>query len=138
MGMISAMTPNTALFTRSSLGFVRAAVVTPELRVADVTFNTRATLSALEKASALGSQIAVFPELGLTGYTCGDLFYQSLLISQARNALTTIAEATANLQLLAVVGLPLHVDGRLYKHGGCRRRRAGTGNHTQDVSAHHQ
>jgi NAD+ synthase (glutamine-hydrolysing) len=112
--MISAMTPNTALFTRSSLGFVRAAVVTPELRVADVTFNTRATLSALEKASALGSQIAVFPELGLTGYTCGDLFYQSLLISQARNALTTIAEATTNVQVLAVVGLPLHVDGRLY------------------------
>jgi NAD+ synthase (glutamine-hydrolysing) len=108
------MTSSTALFTRSSLGYVRAAVVTPELRVADVTFNTRATLDALEKVAEGGSQIAVFPELGLTGYTCGDLFYQSLLIDQAQEALTVLAEATQKLPLLAVVGLPLHVDGRLY------------------------
>jgi NAD+ synthase (glutamine-hydrolysing) len=108
------MTPTTALFTRSSLGYVRTAVITPELRVADVAFNTNATLAALENGAALGCQIMVFPELGLTGYTCGDLFYQSLLLSQARDALISITQATSHLEILAVVGFPLQVAGRLY------------------------
>src|SRR5438445_2870988 len=108
------MTANTVLFSRSSLGLIRAAVVTPELRVADVAFNTRTTIKALELASSQGCQLAVFPELGITSYTCGDLFYQSLLLSEARKALQPIAEATERLGIVALVGLPLQIDGRLY------------------------
>lgn len=112
--MIGTMTATTNLFSRTSLGFVRAAAISPELRVADVTFNTRATIEALEAATGRGVQIAVFPELGITAYTCADLFFQSLLIGAARDALTPIAEATARLDVVALVGLPLQVDGRLY------------------------
>ena len=65
--------------TPASLGFVRVAVLSPELRVADVDFNCRAILDALANASSLGCRLALFPELSLTGYSCGDLFYQALL-----------------------------------------------------------
>ncbi len=112
--MIWSMTANSLLFNRDSLGIVRVAVVTPELRVADVTFNTESTLNALQQACKLGSQITVLPELGLTGYSCADLFYQSLLLDQARAAITLIAHETQKLGTLAIVGLPFPVGGRLF------------------------
>ncbi len=62
------------LFSPSSLGFVRAAVVSPELRVADVAFNTEAIVAALQAAAGQGCRLALFPELCLTGYSCADLF----------------------------------------------------------------
>jgi NAD+ synthase (glutamine-hydrolysing) len=102
------------LDTREALGFIRVAVVSPELRVADVGFNTRATVDAMAHAAAQGCQFAVFPELGITAYTCADLFYQSLLLSEARAALQSLASATAMHNITAVVGLPLEVEGRLY------------------------
>ena len=61
------------------LGFLRVAVATPELRVAEVAFNARATAAAMRELATQGVRIAVFPELGLTGYTCADLFYQPAL-----------------------------------------------------------
>ncbi len=97
-----------------SYGFVRAAVVSPELRVADVAFNTQVMIDTLRAVSAAGSALVLFPELGVTGYTCGDLFYQSLLLSSARGALETLAHATKEIPLAAVVDLPLLQDGRLY------------------------
>jgi NAD+ synthase (glutamine-hydrolysing) len=97
-----------------SLGYVRVAVVAPEVRVADVRFNTRAIVEALEEAASHGSQLALFPELCVTGYTCADLFYQSLLRAQARSALSDIAAATARLGVAAVVGLPVEASGKLY------------------------
>ena len=100
--------------TPASLGFVRVAVLSPELRVADVDFNCRAILDALANASSLGCRLALFPELSLTGYSCGDLFYQALLLQRAGQALGPLAEATAQYDIAAVVGLPLHVAGRLY------------------------
>jgi NAD+ synthase (glutamine-hydrolysing) len=96
------------------LGFVRAAVASPELRVADVEFNAEATARALAHAAAQGASLALFPELGVTGYTCADLFYQSLLLEKARAALGTIAAATAENHITAVVGLPLLQDGKIY------------------------
>lgn len=98
----------------SEFGFVRAAVVSPELRVADVAFNVKAMLEALDRASAAGCALVLFPELGVTGYTCGDLFYQSLLLEGARRALQTLADATLDRQLAAVVDLPLLEDGKIY------------------------
>ncbi|MCS6843619.1 MAG: NAD(+) synthase [Caldilineales bacterium] len=102
------------LFAPEALGFVRVAVVSPELRVADVDFNVGATVEALEGAAAQGCRLAVFPELGLTGYSCADLFYQSALLEAARAALDDVAMASARVGCAAVVGLPLAVDGRLY------------------------
>ncbi len=98
----------------ASLGFVRVAVITPDVRVADVAHNTQATLAALEDAAARGCALALFPELGVTGYSCADLFYQSLLRAQARAALATLAAATGRLGIAAVVGLPIETAGRLY------------------------
>jgi NAD+ synthase (glutamine-hydrolysing) len=98
----------------ASLGYVRVAAVTPEVRVADVAYNTQAILASLEEAAAQGCTLALFPELAVTGYTCADLFYQSLLRDQARAALRPLAQATGRLGIGAVIGLPLEVGGKLY------------------------
>ncbi len=102
------------LLSSSNLGFVRVAVVSPELRVADVAFNTGKIEDAMHAASQQGARLALFPELCITAYSCGDLFFQPLLLEKARLALTKLAEETVSAKLAAVVGLPLAVDGRLY------------------------
>ena len=98
----------------ADLGFVRAAVITPELRVADVTFNTQAIIAALRRAAGEGCRLAVFPELCITGYSCADLFYQPMLLDAAQAALGDIAAAAQQEAIAVQVGLPLVVDGRLY------------------------
>jgi NAD+ synthase (glutamine-hydrolysing) len=100
--------------TFASLGFVRVATIAPDVRVADVEHNTQAIIAALEEAAARGCALALFPELGITGYTCADLFYQSLLRAQARAALTAIAAASARLGIAADDGLPCEAAGKLY------------------------
>jgi len=84
------------------------------MRVADIAFNTVSHLTALRDSSQQGAAIALFPELGLTGYTCGDLFAQSLLREKAIEALVEIAKATAKHQIHAIVGFPLVIDQRLF------------------------
>lgn len=98
----------------AELGLLRVAVVTPEVRVADVAFNVEATLHALRRAAARRVALAVFPELGITAYSCGDLFYQSLLLEHALRALETVERACAEVGICAVVGLPVAVAGRLF------------------------
>lgn len=102
------------MFHPFDYGFVRAAVASPELRVADVDFNVAAMIAAMERASASGVSLILFPELDVTGYSCGDLFYQSLLLERARAALETLAQAAALNKLAAVVDLPLRQDGKIY------------------------
>jgi NAD+ synthase (glutamine-hydrolysing) len=97
-----------------SMGFLRSAVISPELRVADVDFNTHQIISALQEISKYGCRLAVFPELCLTGYSCADLFFQSLLLSRARSALLDIARAGDASGIAAIVGLPFEVNGRIY------------------------
>ena len=97
-----------------SFGFIRSAVISPELRVADVEFNTRQIISALQEVSTQGCRLAIFPELCLTAYTCADLFFQSSLLSQARKALVDIAKAGGIAGVATIVGLPLEVNGRIY------------------------
>lgn len=96
----------------STLGFVRVASISPSLAVGDVDFNTQSTLTYLEQAQQAGAAIALFPELGLTGYTCGDLFFQPLLQQGALQALQALCEA--NSPVAAIVGLPIMAGGRLY------------------------
>jgi len=101
-------------FSPGELGFLRVAVVTPELQVANVSYNTQVIIDALRQAAARGCQLALFPELCITGYTCADLFYQTLLQRQASEALQEIARATGDYQIAAVVGLPMEMGGKLY------------------------
>ena len=93
---------------------MRVAVASPQLRVADVAYNVERMDDALRRAAAQGVQLAVFPELGITAYSCADLFYQELLLHRAQDALSTLAAAAARHGVAAVVGLPLAVAGRLY------------------------
>jgi NAD+ synthase (glutamine-hydrolysing) len=97
-----------------AFSFLRIATIAPELRVADVGFNAGVIRSAMKDAARQGAALALFPELGLTGYTCGDLFAQALMHTRAREALLELAGATKALGIHAVVGLPLTVHGRLY------------------------
>jgi NAD+ synthase (glutamine-hydrolysing) len=93
-------------------GFVRVAVSSPELRVADVRFNTDRIFEALQRAEAHGCDLAVFPELCITGYSCGDLLYQKLLLDKATSALIELAERTSGMDTAFVVGLPMALDGK--------------------------
>ena len=95
-------------------GFLRVAVATPKIKVADVRFNTDAVLREIAEADRQGASLLVFPELVLTAYTCADLFHQTILIERAAAALDEVAEATRRTQLVAVVGVPYMVDHKLY------------------------
>ncbi len=98
----------------SSLGYLRLGVASPAVQVADVDFNRIEIMRTLKRLHDDHVQLAVFPELCITGYTCGDLFYQTLLLEKAQQALMVLARETGQLGMAAVVGLPLRVDGALY------------------------
>ena len=95
-------------------GFIKAAAVTPDIRVADVAFNTEQICANIDRAAENGAKIVVFPELCITGYTCGDLFTQDILIEKAKEGLRRIAAYTKGRDMLAFVGVPVTVDGELY------------------------
>ena len=95
-------------------GFIKVAAMTPKIRVADPEYNAKEICKGIEEASTKGAKIIVFPELCLTGYTCGDLFLQELLLEQAKDALRTVTEATEGRDALVFVGLPLEKDSKLY------------------------
>jgi NAD+ synthase (glutamine-hydrolysing) len=113
--MPSSAAPNPSAFLDVRRhGFARVAVCVPETRVADPRWNAEAHLASLAEAHAAGAHYAVCPELGLTGYTCGDLFFQSVLQEQALAALAVITERTATWNLAISVGLPLVSRGELF------------------------
>ena len=95
-------------------GFLKAAALSPSLRVADCNYNASQIVSQLQDAAARGVRLAVFPEFCLTGYTCGDLFLQRTLQQGALDALQTVLDASRELDIVALVGLPLLVRGKLY------------------------
>ena len=95
-------------------GFVSVACGTPKLRLADCNYNAEQTFTLMRKAEKAGAKVLVLPELGLTGYSCGDLFYQDTLLRSAEEALSTVLAATRNLEVVTAVGLPLRVNNKLY------------------------
>ena len=95
-------------------GFVKVAAVTPDIRVADVRYNCEEICKKIKEAEKSGAKIIVFPELCLTGYTCGDLYAQDLLIREAEKAILKIAQMTEGSGTLIVVGLPVSFEGKLY------------------------
>ncbi|WWR16461.1 NAD(+) synthase [Lachnospiraceae bacterium JLR.KK008] len=95
-------------------GFVKAAAVTPKIKVADPEYNRKVICEGMEKARKEGAKLIVFPELCLTGYTCGDLFLQDRLLQEARRQLQAVIESTRGCDALVFVGVPLEKAGKLY------------------------
>lgn len=95
-------------------GFLRVAAVSPALRVADCAYNAQQIIAAMQEYDKKDVQLLVFPELCITGYTCGDLFLQKTLQEGAMAALRTIVDASKGLNMAVIVGLPVQVEGKLY------------------------
>lgn len=95
-------------------GFVRVASASPDIKVAEIDYNKKSIADAIIKANEQSVSLIVFPELCLTGYTCGDLFTQDILLSKAKDGLRYIADQTAGLDIVSVIGLPISVGGKLY------------------------
>ena len=95
-------------------GFVKAAAATPNIKVADPHYNAKQIGKEIEEAVRRGAKLIVFPELCLTGYTCGDLFLQEVLLTEAMEALAEVKAATEDSDALVFVGLPLVRQHKLY------------------------
>lgn len=98
-------------------GFIRAAVCTPTVKIADVRYNAEQTIRLAREAGAGGALLAIFPELGLSAYTNEDLFHQDALLNGVLDAIDRISSGTATLNCILVIGAPLQVDSRLFNCG---------------------
>jgi len=94
--------------------FVRVAVATPEVQVAQPSVNATRTIALMKAAAKESACLVVFPELGLTGYSCDDLFHQEALLGAAQEALGAVVHASGSIPITAVVGVPLRHQSRLY------------------------
>ncbi|MCI8507030.1 MAG: NAD(+) synthase [Lachnospiraceae bacterium] len=95
-------------------GFVKVAAASPELKVADCDYNGERILECIREAEQEGVKILVFPELCISGYTCGDLFLQDALLNGCISTLKTLLQATVDMDILYVVGMPLVYRNKLY------------------------
>ncbi len=98
-------------------GFIRVAAATPKIRVADCEYNAGQMARCIRDACREGAKLIVFPELCVTGYTCGDLFLQSSLLQGAINGLQEIVKLSMDEDILIVAGLPMVFFHKLYNVG---------------------
>lgn len=98
----------------SEFGLIDVGVCAPELRVADVEFNTERITAAILAAAGDGAEWLLLPELAVTGYTAADLFYQSRMLDDVEASLAEIVATTAECNVGITVGLPWRIDGRLF------------------------
>ncbi len=108
------MRPGENFFNLYNHDFVRVAVATAGVQVADPAFNAGQTIALMREAAARRAVLVLFPELGLSAYSCEDLFQQRALLDACLDALGSVLEASRSLPLVAVVGMPLQVDHLLY------------------------
>ena len=94
-------------------GFVKVAAAIPQVKIADCQYNAEQAESLIAKAEGSGVQVIVFPELNLTGYSCGDLFGQTLLLEQAELGLMRVMNNTRQLDIISIVGMPVRVESVL-------------------------
>ena len=94
-------------------GFVKVAAAVPEVHVADPKYNVQQIESLVIQAEGRGVEIICLPELSLTGYSCGDLFSQQLLLDEAELALTHLMNFSRALDIISIVGLPVQYGGML-------------------------
>ncbi len=95
-------------------GLIRVACASPELRVADCRYNGSEMIRSLQNAAEAGEKLLVFPELSITGYTCGDLFGQQVLLHGAEEELSRLLHASIGIETLVVAGLPVRCGAKLY------------------------
>jgi NAD+ synthase (glutamine-hydrolysing) len=95
-------------------GFIKVAAATPLIRVADCDFNTNKILELTDEAAKQGIKLIVFPELSVTGYTCGDLFLQDTLLRSAMQSIIKITDNSRNKDIVIIVGFPYCIKGILY------------------------
>lgn len=95
-------------------GFIRCCAVTPDIKVGDCIYNSKNIADKIIEASANNAEIAILPELVITGYTCGDLFNQRVLLEDSLSALKYIIDETKKLNIISVIGLPYEHRGNLY------------------------
>ena len=108
------MRPGNEFFNLYNHDFARVAVGIPSVRVADPAFNAEHTISLMAEAARADAILALFPELGLSAYSCDDLFHQKALLNSCLEALEQIVAASRSHELISVVGLPLQVDDLLF------------------------
>ena len=95
-------------------GFIKVATATPTITVADASLNLNEILRLHREAEALGVKLLVYPELCLTGYTCGDLFFSDVLLNAAKDALERFLNETKHSSTISIIGFPLLVNDKLY------------------------
>lgn len=95
-------------------GFIKVCAITPDVKVADCAYNTAEIIKSIEIAAKEKAKVAVFPELCVTGYTCGELFLQDALIYAAEKAIPQIAEATKGCDMLCIIGAPIALSQKIY------------------------
>lgn len=95
-------------------GYIRVAAATPKMRVADPDYNQKEMVELMRTAEAQQIKILVFPELSMSGYTCGDLFFQSVLIERSKRALFALVRASEGLDVLVFAGVPWAFEGKVY------------------------
>ena len=95
-------------------GFYRIASAVPNIKVADTEFNAKNILDCIKKADKNNTSLIVFPELIITAYTCGDLFFQSTLLDSALSSLLDIAEKTKSIDIISIIGLPIIFNNSIY------------------------
>ena len=95
-------------------GFIKVAAATPKIKVADVDCNTELICNQIDEAAKNGAKVLVFPELCLTGYTCSDLFWQSLMLEKVKEKTIEIARYSKDYDMLIMVGIPYEHNGKLY------------------------
>ena len=100
--------------TTMKQGFIKVAAVTPDLQVGDVAFNTAKIIEQIRLAQEKRAKLVVFPELCLTGYTCGDLFLQDSLLQGVFTGLHEIIRISAGMDLVILVGFPFYLRNSLY------------------------
>ncbi|MBC7806466.1 MAG: NAD(+) synthase [Akkermansiaceae bacterium] len=101
-------------FSPFTHGFVRVAVAVPDVKVADPVFNAERTLALARRAADDHAQVCLFPELGISSYTCDDLFHQDALLDAVRTALDSLRDASSDISCVLVVGAPLRFENRVY------------------------
>ena len=102
-------------------GFIKVAAAVPRLHVADCHYNIEQMQDLMVRADSLGVEIICFPELGLTGYTCQDLFAQQTLLEESEAALLRLMEFSRNVDVISIVGLPVVYNGMLFNCGAVLR-----------------
>lgn len=101
----------------NNFGFIKVAVASPILKVGNPEYNSSEISSLIKQADKKNAAIVVFPELSLTGYTCGDLFNQKHLLNKSIDCLMTLISDTASTNIISIIGVPLLINDALYNCG---------------------